>query len=148
MKILANNKKAFFDYEIVEKFEAGISLLGPEVKSISAGKVSLKESFISVSDGNVIWKQGHVTIADHVTFDRPSETRERRLLLHKKEIKTLIGKVSRDGMTVVPLSIYKNDRGLIKMEIALAKGKKDHDKRESIKKKEADREMQRAMKNN
>ena len=146
MKQLANNKKAFHDYFIEKKYEAGIELKGDEVKSIKQGKVSIKESFIGDKNGEIYIYGMHVTPFTEAYDKKIDPTRTRKLLLHKKEISTLIGKKSQAGFTIVPLSIYEKN-GLVKIEIALAKGKKLYDKRESIKKKEADRRIDRALKN-
>ncbi|MBP2015085.1 SsrA-binding protein SmpB [Anaerococcus degeneri] len=145
MKLLANNKKAFHDYFIEEKYEAGLELKGSEVKSIKAGKVSIKEAFISDRKGEMFVFGMHVTPYME-GFDKIDPTRTRKLLLHKKEINKLIGKKTADGYTIVPLKVYENN-GLVKIEIALAKGKKMYDKRESIKRKDDKRRMERALKN-
>lgn len=146
MKLLANNKKAYHDYFIEEKYEAGLSLLGSEVKSIKKGKVSIKESFISDRKGEMFIYGMHVTPYSQAYYKDIDPTRTRRLLLHKKEINKLIGKKTQAGYTVVPLKIYERD-GLVKLELALAKGKKQYDKRESIKAKDDKRKMDRALKN-
>lgn len=146
MKLLANNKKAYHDYFIEEKYEAGLSLLGSEVKSIKKGKVSIKESFISDRKGEMFIYGMHVTPYSQAYDKDIDPTRTRRLLLHKKEINKLIGKKTQAGYTVVPLRIYERD-GLVKLELALAKGKKQYDKRESIKAKDDKRKMDRALKN-
>lgn len=146
MKQLANNKKAFHDYFIEKKYEAGIELLGSEVKSIKQGKVSIKESFIGDRNGEMFIYGMHVTPFKEAYDQKIDPTRTRKLLLHKKEIDNLIGKKTQDGYTIVPLRIYE-ERGLIKIEIALAKGKKLYDKRETLKRREADRKIDRALKN-
>ena len=146
MKLLANNKKAYHDYFIEEKYEAGLSLLGSEVKSIKKGKVSIKESFISDIKGEMFIYGMHVTPYSQAYDKDIDPTRTRRLLLHKKEINKLIGKKTQAGYTVVPLKIYERD-GLVKLELALAKGKKQYDKRETIKAKDDKRKMDRALKN-
>lgn len=146
MKLLANNKKAYHDYFIEEKYEAGLSLLGSEVKSIKKGKVSIKESFISDRKGEMFIYGMHVTPYSQAYDKDIDPTRTRRLLLHKKEINKLIGKKTQAGYTVVPLKIYERD-GLVKLELALAKGKNQYDKRESIKAKDDKRKMDRALKN-
>ena len=146
MKLLANNKKAYHDYFIEEKYEAGLSLLGSEVKSIKKGKVSIKESFISDRKGEMFIYGMHVTPYSQAYDKDIDPTRTRRLLLHKKEINKLIGKKTQAGYTVIPLKIYERD-GLVKLELALAKGKKQYDKRESIKAKDDKRKMDRALKN-
>ncbi len=145
MKLLANNKKAFHDYFIEEKYEAGLALKGSEVKSIKAGKVSIKEAFISDRKGEMFVYGMHVTPYKE-GYDKIDPTRTRKLLLHKKEIEKLVGKKTADGYTLVPLKVYENN-GLVKIEIALAKGKKIYDKRESIKRKDDKRRMERALKN-
>ena len=146
MKQLANNKKAFHDYFIEKKYEAGIELKGSEVKSIKQGKVSIKESFIGDRNGEMFVYGMHVTPFKEAYDQTIDPTRTRKLLLHKKEIDTLIGKRTQDSYTIVPLSVYEKD-GLVKIQIALAKGKKQYDKRETIKRKEADRRIDRALKN-
>ncbi len=146
MKLLANNKKAYHDYFIEEKYEAGLSLLGSEVKSIKKGKVSIKESFISDRKGEMFIYGMHVTPYSQAYDKDIDPTRTRRLLLHKKEINKLIGKKTQAGYTVVPLKIYERD-GLVKLELALAKGKKQYDKRETIKAKDDKRKMDRALMN-
>nr|WP_072537340.1 SsrA-binding protein SmpB [Anaerococcus mediterraneensis] len=146
MKLLANNKKAYHDYFIEEKYEAGLSLVGSEVKSIKQGKVSIKEAFISDKNGEMFVYGMHVTPYSEAYDQKIDPTRTRKLLLHKKEINSLIGKKTIDGYTLVPLRVYDKD-GLIKIEIALAKGKKQYDKRESIKRKDDKRRIERALKN-
>ena len=146
MKLLANNKKAYHDYFIEEKYEAGLSLLGSEVKSIKKGKVSIKESFISDRNGEMFIYGMHVTPYEQAYDKDIDPTRTRRLLLHKKEINKLIGVKTQAGYTIVPLRVYERD-GLVKLELALAKGKKQYDKRESIKAKEDKRKLDRALKN-
>lgn len=146
MKLLANNKKAYHDYFIEEKYEAGLSLLGSEVKSIKKGKVSIKESFISDRNGEMFIYGMHVTPYEQAYDKDIDPIRTRRLLLHKKEINKLIGVKTQAGYTIVPLRVYERD-GLVKLELALAKGKKQYDKRESIKAKEDKRKIDRALKN-
>lgn len=146
MKLLANNKNAYHDYFIEEKYEAGLSLLGSEVKSIKKGKVSIKESFISDRNGEMFIYGMHVTPYEQAYEKDIDPTRTRRLLLHKKEINKLIGQKTQAGFTIVPLKIYERD-GLVKLELALAKGKKQFDKRESIKAKDDKRKIDRALKN-
>ena len=146
MKQLANNKKAFHDYFIEKKYEAGIELKGDEVKSIKQGNVSIKESFIGDKNGEIYIYGMHVTPFSEAYDKKIDPTRTRKLLLHKKEINTLIGKKSQAGFTIVPLSIYEKN-GLVKIEIALAKGKKLYDKRESLKRKDDKRRIERALKN-
>ena len=144
MSIIAN-KKAFHDYFIEERFEAGISLQGWEVKAIRAGRANIKESYVVIRGEEIFLFGMHIapltTASSHVHHD---PTRTRKLLLHKKEIARLIGKVERAGYTLVPIDMHYK-KGLIKIEIGLAKGKKLHDKREDEKKKDWEREKQRLM---
>lgn len=148
MKIVAKNKKAFFDYEILEKYEAGVVLSGSEVKSIRAGRVNLKDSFIKIIKGEAFLFHAHIShLQTTHAFFKPNERRERKLLLHRKEIDKLLGKITMDGLTLVPLVLYFNKRNKVKIEIALAKGKNLHDKRETLKRKILDREAQMALKN-
>jgi len=146
-KTIARNKKAFHDYEILEKFEAGISLKGSEVKAIRQGRVNLKESFIKIIKGEAYLLNAHISHLDTANpHYRPDERRDRKLLLHRKEIDRLLGKITKDGLTLVPLSIYLNHKNIIKVQVGLAKGKTLHDKRETLKRKQADRDARAAMK--
>ncbi|WP_303785579.1 SsrA-binding protein SmpB [Azovibrio restrictus] len=142
---IANNKKAFHDYFIEEKYEAGIALEGWEVKSIRAGRVQIKEAYVVIKRGE-IWLLGmHITpLPTASTHIHPDPVRTRKLLLHGNEIMKLIGKVERAGYTLVPLDLHYT-RGRIKAEIGLAKGKKQHDKREDAKERDWAREKQRLM---
>lgn len=142
---IANNKKAFHDYFIEEKYEAGLVLEGWEVKSIRAGRVQIKEAYVLVKRGE-IWILGmHVTpLPTASTHIHPDPVRTRKLLLHDNEIMKLVGKVERAGYTLVPLDLHYT-RGRIKVEIGLAKGKKQHDKRDDAKEKDWAREKQRLM---
>ena len=146
MKILANNKKARHDYFLEEKYEAGIELKGNEVKSIREGKVSIKESHVGDYKGELFIDNMNVTPYKQAYEKNIDPIRTRKLLLHKKEIDKLIGKVSQAGYTMIVNKIYLKE-GLIKAEIALAKGKKIYDKRETIKKNDANRKIERALKN-
>ncbi|MDR1007255.1 MAG: SsrA-binding protein SmpB [Campylobacteraceae bacterium] len=144
---IARNKKALHDFEIFESYEAGLELKGSEVKAIRLGRVNLKDSFVKIIKGEVFLIGAHISHMNTANpFFRPDERRDRKLLLHKKQIDKLFGKVMKEGMTIVALSLYLNDKNRIKAQIALAKGKKEHDKRESLKRKEADREAKAAMK--
>ena len=140
MQILANNKKAYFDYFIEEEYEAGLELKGTEVKSIKITKVSIKESFIRIIKNEPFIMGMFVTNYSFGNINNVNETRVRKLLLHKKEIKKLEEKSKLLGYTIVPLSVY-NKNGIIKVKIALARGKKNYDKRESIKKRDLSREI-------
>ncbi len=146
MKLIAKNKKAFFNYELVEILEAGISLLGSEVKSIREGMVSLKESYAEIKKGEVFLINCHVSPYDPANIFNHDPLREKKLLLHKKEIKRLIGKIKEKGLTLVPVKVLLNDKGRIKVEIALAKGKRVYQKREAIRQRDQDREMRAELK--
>ena len=148
MSTIANNKKAFFDYEIIEKFEAGIVLKGSEVKAIRASRVNLKDGFIKIIKEEMWLFNVHISHLEtaYVAY-KPNERRERKLLMHKKQIRKIHSEVMQQGITIVPLSIYINYRNKIKVQVGLAKGKNVADKRETIKKREADREARSAMKN-
>ncbi len=146
-KTVARNKKAFHDYEILEKFEAGLSLVGSEVKAIREGRVNLKDGFVKIIKGEAFLFNVHVSYASTTNpHFKPEERRTRKLLLHKKQIRKLEENVAKEGLSIVPLSIYFNHKNFAKVQIALAKGKKLHDKRESLKKKQADREASAALK--
>ncbi len=142
---IAENRKVWHDYFIEEKYEAGLMLEGWEVKAIRAGRVQLKEAYVVIKNGEVFLIGAHISpLATASTHIHPDTTRTRKLLLHAEEISRLIGKVERAGYTLVPLDLhYKRSR--IKLEIGLAKGKKQHDKREASKTRETEREIQRAM---
>ncbi len=146
-KPVANNKKARHDYFIEETYEAGIVLTGTEIKSVRAGKVSIKESYAKIDSRGELFLYG-MNISPYEQGNRfnVDPVRPRKLLLHKKEIMKLLGAITRDGLTLVPLSMYINEDGRAKMELALARGKKNYDKRETIAKKDAARKIDRAMK--
>lgn len=144
---IVNNRKAFHDYFIEEKFEAGIVLEGWEVKAIRAGRVQIKEAYVIVKHSEIYLIGSHITpLPTASTHINPDPTRSRKLLLHIEQIRKLIGKVERAGFTLVPLDMHYT-KGRIKVEIGLAKGKKQHDKRESEKNREWDREKARLMRN-
>lgn len=140
--ILANNKKAFFDYFIEDKFEAGIELVGSEVKSIKAGKTSIKESFIRIINNEIFIMGMTVVPWSFGSVYNPDERRVRKLLLHRGEIKKLHEKVTQKGYTIVPLNIHLS-KGFVKIDIALARGKKNYDKRDSLAKKDQQRNIER-----
>lgn len=147
MKIIATNKKATFDFFVLEKFEAGIELKGSEVKAIRAGRVNLKDSFVKIIQGEAFLFQAHIAnLATTNLHYKPDEKRPRRLLLHRKEIDKLFGKSQVSGMSIVALKLYFNSRNRAKLEIALAKGKNLHDKRESLKEKIQKREIAQSLK--
>ena len=143
-KVLAENRKAFFDYTILETFQAGISLKGTEVKSIRLGKANLKDSFARVYKGEIWLHNMHVSPYEQGGRYNLNPIRERKLLLNKGELKKLIGRVQEKGLTLVPLKLYLMDNW-VKVDLALAKSKKEYEKREKIKKKETDREVARAF---
>ncbi|WP_320939361.1 SsrA-binding protein SmpB [Lysinibacillus capsici] len=144
-KVLAQNKKASHDYFIEETIEAGMVLTGTEIKSIRAGKVQLKDSFVRVRNGEAWINNMHVSAFEQGNRFNHDPLRTRKLLLHKKQIGELVGAVKRDGYTIVPLKMYIKD-GYAKLLIGIGKGKKDYDKRSDMRKKEAKREMERAFK--
>ncbi|HEX19265.1 MAG TPA: SsrA-binding protein SmpB [Acidiferrobacteraceae bacterium] len=144
---IAQNKKARYDYFIEETYEAGMVLQGWEVKSLRAGRVQLKESYVIVKNGEIFLLGSHISpLSTASTHINPDPTRTRKLLLHSEEISKLIGAVERKGYTLVPVQMYWK-HGRAKLKIGLAKGKKQHDKRAVIKEREANREAQRALKN-
>jgi SsrA-binding protein len=144
-KNIAENRKAYHDYHVIETFEAGVALLGTEVKSIREGRVNLRDSYAQVKDGEVFVHNVHIQPYSHRGYADHPPMRARKLLLHSHEIRKLIGKTVERGMTLVPLRMYfKNGR--VKVALALAKGKQAHDKRDAIKKREVDRETRAAVK--
>ena len=143
--ILANNKKAYFDYFVEDTIEAGIELVGSEVKSAKAGKVSIKEAFVRIINGEVFIMGMSIVPWDFGSVYNPEEKRVRKLLLNKKEIKKFHEKVTQKGYTIVPLNVHLS-KGYVKVDIALGRGKKTYDKRESIAKKDQKRDMDRMLK--
>lgn len=145
-KIVARNKKALHEYEVLDTWEAGIVLTGPEVKSLRAGRANLAGAFGRVEDGEVWLHEMHISPYDPATRWNVDPLRPRKLLLHAREIRRLIGAVQEKGLTLVPLDLYFR-RGRAKVTLALARGKRLHDKREAIKRRTAEREIERASKN-
>jgi SsrA-binding protein len=144
-KIIAENRKASHDYLLIETFEAGIALVGTEVKAIREGSVNLRDSFGRVEDGEIFVHNLHIGAYSNRGYSDHEATRRRKLLLHKSEIRKLIGKTVERGMTLVPVRMYfKNGR--VKIAISLAKGKKEHDRRETVKRREGERDARAAMK--
>lgn len=143
--ILSKNKKAFHDYFIEEKLEAGIELVGTEVKSVKAGKISIKESFVRIIRNEIFIMNMHITPYEFGNINNVPESRVRKLLLSRREINKWEAKIKEQGYTIVPLSVYTKQR-LVKVEIALAKGKKLHDKRETLKRKDTDRNLKKIQK--
>ena len=145
IKPVAQNRKAFHDYFILERFEAGVELFGTEVKSIRSGNVNLKDSFCTVKDGELFAYVIHISPYEKGNIFNRDPLRPKRLLMHRREINRLQARIAQDGLTLVPLSVYLKD-SLVKIEIGLARGKKLYDKRESAARRDADREIDRTMK--
>lgn len=144
---IAKNKKAYHDYEILEKFEAGMVLQGSEVKGIRAGRVNLKDSFVKLVKGEAFLFNAHIGRLETTHHYYGHEERgSRKLLLHKKEIAKLADAVEKEGLTVVPLQLYFSSKNIVKIQIAIAKGKKLHDKRADMKEKDMKRDIERALK--
>lgn len=148
MKIIARNKKALFDYHIIERFEAGIVLKGSEVVALRAGRANLKDSFVRIIRRELFLLNAHISLLSTThSFYRHEERGARKLLMHKKQIDKLLGKVSVEGYTLIALDLYFNAKNKAKLTLALAKGKTLHDKREVLKKKQADLDAKMVMKN-
>ncbi|QWF79027.1 SsrA-binding protein SmpB [Amycolatopsis sp. CA-230715] len=143
-KVIVSNRRARHDYSILDTYEAGLVLVGTEVKSLREGKASLADAFATVDDGEVFLRNVHIPEYVQGTWTNHMPRRTRKLLLHRREIERLIGKTKESGLSLVPLSMYFKD-GKVKVEIALAKGKKAYDKRQSLAKRDSDREISRAM---
>ena len=146
MKIIATNRKARRDYQILENFEAGIELRGTEVKSLRTRSCSIEEAFVKVEEGETYIYNMHIPEFAKSSFFKEDPKRTRKLLLHKRQINKLIGQTSQRGLTIIPLKIYFNKKGLVKIEIALAKGRRIYDKRRKIKEEIAERETRRELK--
>ena len=147
MKNLAVNKSVSHDYLVLETLEAGLALVGSEVKSVRAGRVSLKESYAEVRNGEVFLVKCHVSPYEAANIFNHDPLRERKLLLHRREIRRLAVKTQERGLTIVPTRVFIGDKGRIKLEIALVRGKRAHEKREAIKKRDTEREIRAALKN-
>ncbi len=146
VKTIANNKKARHEYYIEDTYEAGLVLTGTEIKSVRAGKVSLKESYAKVEKGEVIIYSMNISPYQQGSIYNVDPMRPRKLLLNRREIRKLDQELSRDGLTLIPLSLYLNDKGLAKLSLGVARGKKLYDKRQSIAERDAGRRMDRAVK--
>jgi len=146
-KNIAVNRKATHEYEIIEKYEAGISLLGSEVKSAREGKVNIKDAFVDLRSGEAILLNAHISPYVNAGINNHEPLRKRKLLLHRQELKKLVKKTTQRGFTVVPLRMYFTRKGLIKLEIALAKGKHSYDKKQALKERDQKRDMARELKN-
>ena len=144
-RVIADNRKALHDYHVLDTWEAGIALLGTEVKAIREGRVNLRDSFARLDNGEVWLQNVHISPYSHTGYAHHEERRQRKLLLHRHEIRKLVGRVAEKGLTLVPLELYfKNGR--LKLLLGLARGKQVHDKRETIRKRETDRETRAAVK--
>ena len=143
--MVCTNKKAYHDFTIEQVIEAGMVLTGPEIKSLRAGKANLKDGYAQVKQGELFLFNVHISPYVFATMTAPDPLRVRKLLLHRREINKLIGKLKEQGYSLVPLKVYLNRQGRAKLALGLAKGKKLYDKRASLKKREADREMERAV---
>ena len=143
-KIIASNRKARHDYSILETVEAGVMLTGTEVKSLRLGRASLVDGFASIDNGEVFLHGVHIPVYDQGSWTNHEPRRVRKLLLHREEIDRLLGKTREGGLTLVPLAIYFSS-GKVKVELALARGKRDYDKRQDLARRDADREISRAM---
>ena len=144
-KLIADNRKARYNYEFMETMEAGLQLIGTEVKSLRNGKANIAESYATEEKGEIWLINGHIPEYLQANRFNHNPRRRRKLLLHKKQVNKLIGAIQRDGMSIVPTRLYFNDRGHVKLQIALAKGRKAHDKREVAKKRDWQREKARLM---
>ena len=145
VKIMARNREAYHEYFVEEEMEAGIELCGTEVKSIRQGTLNLKDAWCGIKDGQMLLNQMHISPYDHGNRFNPDPRRPRRLLMHKREIMRLYGKVKQDGYALIPLSVYLKG-SLVKVKVGLCKGKKLYDKRQSAAEADAKRQIQRAMK--
>jgi SsrA-binding protein len=145
-KVVATNRKAYRDYAVLETIECGIELKGSEVKSIRAGRINLEDSFARVENNQVILYNTHISPYEQASYLNVEPTRLRRLLLHRSQIRKLTTQVAQRGFTLVPLKVYFSERGFAKLELALCKGKKLYDRREAIRRREAELEMRRVLK--
>ncbi len=146
MKILAQNKKAFHDYEILDRLEVGLVLTGDEVKSLRAGHINLVGSFATLHDGELFIINAYIAPYSHAySKDEDVSRRSRKLLLHKKELNRLVGDIARKGVTIVPLKIYFNEKGKVKLELGIAKHKKAHQRKEELREKDIKRETSREL---
>ncbi len=149
VKIVAKNKKASHDYHIDATYEAGMVLSGPEVKSLRAGKASLRDGYVKIDGrGEVLMYNVHISLYTFATHNPNDPLRVRKLLLHQREIRKLIGKMNEKGLALIPLKIYFKENGRAKVELGLARGKREYDKRASLKEQQSNREIQREMHHN
>ncbi len=147
VKLIARNKKAFHDYEVVERIEAGLALQGTEVKALREGRINLKDSHAKIRNGEMWLVECHISPYTHGNIHNHDPIRPRKLLLHGSEIRRLIGKVTEKGMTLIPLSVYFNPKGRVKVELGLCRGKKTVDKRRTEQERTEKREIEQIMKN-
>jgi len=147
VKLIARNKKAFHDYEVVEKIEAGLALQGTEVKALREGRINLKDSHAKIRNGEMWLVECHISPYTHGNIHNHDPIRPRKLLLHGAEIRRLIGKVTEKGMTLIPLSVYFNPKGRVKVELGLCRGKKTVDKRRTEQERTEKREIEKILKN-
>jgi SsrA-binding protein len=145
MKVITVNRKVFHDYEILDKVEAGMSLTGSEVKSLREGRVSLKDAYVDIRRREAFLINAHISIYPNASYNNHEPERERKLLLNKTELRKWEQKIKTRGMSIVPLQIYATPKGLMKIEIALAKGKREYEKKQKIKEKDIRREMDRDL---
>jgi SsrA-binding protein len=143
-KVIAQNRKARHDYSVLDVYEAGVMLTGTEVKSLRLGRASLVDGFATIDDGEIFLRNVHIPQYEHGSWTNHEPRRVRKLLLHRDEIERLIGKTKESGLTLVPLSLYFS-AGKVKVELALARGKRSYDKRQDLARRDADREVQRAL---
>ena len=146
IKIIATNRKAYHNYNLIDKFECGIALLGPEVKSLRNAQASFTDSYARVDSEELYLYNLHINPYEHASYNNEDPVRTRKLLLHKREIERLRGLMTRKGLTLIPTKIYFNNRGFVKLELAVGEGKKHYDKRDDIKKAQVNREISRAIK--
>ena len=145
MKLITTNKKAFHDYNVIESLECGINLIGCEVKSLRKSEVNLADSYCRIVDGSLVLVNCHIKNYDKGSYSNVASRRDRRLLAHKREIMRMLGKVKEKGYSMVPLKMYFKD-SLVKVEVGLVKGKRDYDKKDALLKKDAERDLQRTIK--
>ncbi|HRZ14196.1 MAG TPA: SsrA-binding protein SmpB [Candidatus Omnitrophota bacterium] len=144
--IIATNKRAFRDYAVLETVECGIELKGSEVKSVRAGKISFNDSFARIEKGQVFLYNTHINSYEQASYMNVEPTRQRRLLMHRGQIRKFDAEICQKGLTLIPLKVYFNSRGFVKLELALCKGKKSYDHREDIKRREVDKKIRQTMK--
>lgn len=144
-KTIARNRRARFEYEILERFEAGLVLMGSEVKSLRDGRASLAEAYAAIEKGEAYLCKMHVPVYEPASSQNHEPTRRRKLLLRKRELKRLVGKTAERGLALVPLSLYFSERGYAKVELALARGRKQYDKRQAMRRRDAARDAERAL---